>query len=147
MPENESDSKEIKREDAIAQLRYLERLYSQQYEVINDEIATYTIGLSGLRKNIEFLDTYGSIKGINTLINCEGGTYVHAKIAESSTVLTYIGAGYLVEKGIEEAKAFVKENEKKEEEILKKLSVEKQKISAELADITYRLGALEQQVS
>ena len=50
MPENESDSKEIKREDAIAQLRYLERLYSQQYEVINDEIATYTIGLSGLAR-------------------------------------------------------------------------------------------------
>lgn len=130
--------------EAQAQLRYLQNIYSQQYEVIENEIATFGIAMGSVQRNIDLLEKKAKIENSNILINGEGGTYIEASIKSINKLIVYVGAGYLVEKGAEEAKDFLKGNEKKQEEALKRLIGDKQKIEKELVDISYKLSLLEQ---
>jgi prefoldin, archaeal alpha subunit/eukaryotic subunit 5 len=108
----------------VAQLRYLQNIYSQQYEMIESEIATYSLALSAINKNIDMLEDPDKINNKEMLLNGEGGTYIVAKIKPVEQVITYVGAGYLVEKSLEDAKAFLNDNRKKQEENLRRLSEE-----------------------
>jgi prefoldin alpha subunit len=129
--------------EAQAQLRYLQGLYSQQYQLLDNEIASFSLAMATLSRNIEMLENKDRLANSTILINGEGGAYIEASIKSLNKVLVYIGAGYLVEKGTEDAKDYLKGNSKKQEDTLKKLVSDKQKIEKELVDISYKLSALE----
>lgn len=143
MAANEGNDQDA--EQAVAQLRYLQNIYSQQYEMIESEIATYSLALSAINKNIDMLEDPDKINNKEMLLNGEGGTYIVAKIKPVEQVITYVGAGYLVEKSLEDAKAFLNDNRKKQEENLRRLSEERLKIEKELVSISYKLSAYNQQ--
>lgn len=130
--------------EAQAQLRYLQNVYSQQYELLENEIATFSLGMSSVQRNLDILDNKGTFANSNILINAEGGAYIEGSIKEIKKVIVYAGAGYLVEKNVEDAKEMMKETQKKQEETIKKLVGERQKLQNELMDISYKLSALEQ---
>ena len=44
------------------------------------------------------------------LLSVEGGSYIEASIRAIEKVITYVGAGYLVEKDVEGAKAYIGRN-------------------------------------
>lgn len=129
-------------EEAQAQLRYLQELYSQQYQLLENEIASFSMAIGTLNRNIELLENKDRLANSAILINAEGGAYIEASIKSMDRVMVYIGAGYLVEKGIEDAKLYLKGNSKKQEETFKKLAADKQKIEKELVDISYKLSTL-----
>ncbi len=135
-----------KNDDAINQLRYLQNVYSQQYELLESQINTYTISIDSISKGLEVLYDVNSITNTKMLINTGPGIYIEATAGNAKTVITYIGAGYLVEKTAEDAKTFIDSNKKKQEDVLKKMITEKLKIQGELIDILYKLEALQQQV-
>lgn len=127
-----------------AQLRYLQSVYSQQYELLENEIATFTIAMGSVQKNLETLESRERLSNSTILISGEGGAYIEAGIKSLEKALVYVGAGYLVEKKVDEAKEYLKGNSKKQEETIRKLNAERQKIEKELMDISYRLSSLEQ---
>ncbi len=131
-------------EEALAQLQYLEQIYAQQYEILNEQITTYTLAHEAVKRNIELLERSSQIQDSNVLLNTEGGTYVEAHIGKISTIMTYVGAGYMVDKSIEDAKAFLEDNEKNGQALLDRLVADKQKVEKELIDISYRAAALRQ---
>lgn len=147
MAENSKAPANMDPQELMAQLQYLQQIYSQQYQALEDNIATYTIAQSALQRNIEMLEKTELLKGANILMDGEGGTYIDAKMGNLERVLVYIGAGYIVEKSAEQAKSFLKDNETKGEQLMKRLAADKQKVENELIDIAYKMNALQQQFS
>jgi prefoldin alpha subunit len=131
--------------DAQAQLRYLQNVYSQQFELLENEIATFSLAMNSVQRNLELLHNKNRLEKSKALINGDGGLYIEASISPLERVIMYVGAGYLVEKSPEEAKEFLQSNAKKQEEAAKKLTAERQKIEKQLFDIAYQLSILEQQ--
>lgn len=131
--------------EAYNQLKYLQSIYSQQYEILENEIATFTLSINSIQRNMQLLENANRLEGAKILINGEGGTYIEAGINSVKKVITYIGAGYLVEKDVEDAKSFLIGNEKKQEESLKRLAAERQKIEKELVEIALKLSSFRQQ--
>jgi len=130
--------------EAQAELRYLQNVYSQQYQLIQNEINSFAVAMDSIQRNMELLKNKGRIANSTILVSGEGGAYIEASIKSVNKALVYVGAGYLVEKKAEEAEEYLSGNSKKQEELLKKLLTDKQKIEKELVDISYRLSALEQ---
>jgi prefoldin alpha subunit len=142
MAESAPTNKEA--EEAVAQLRYLQNIYSQQYEFLENEIATYSLALNSMRRNSELIENTSRLSNSKILVNGEAGMYFEAGVGIMEKVIAYVGAGYLVEKSLEEAKEFAKSNERRSEEGLRKLISDKQKVEKELMDISYKLSSVRQ---
>ena len=65
-PNQAQDSNEI-----LMQLRYLQELYGQQYENLENNIATYTMANTSLQRNISLLEKSKSVEGSNVMIGGE----------------------------------------------------------------------------
>ncbi len=128
---------------AYAQLRYMQNVYSQQYELLEEQMATYSLSLDSIRKGAQFLGESKQASNAKTLVNIGGGAYVEASLPELKSTLVYVGSGYLVERSVTEAKAFIEGNQKKQEELLKKLDAERRKLQNELMSIAYRMEAMQ----
>ncbi len=128
--------------EVIAQLRYLQGLYGQQYENIQNSIASYSMSATALQRNMELLESYGSVQNSRIMLSGEGGVYIPGKIEKSETVLTYVGGGYLIEQQPQQALGFLRENQKKGEQLLSRMLSEKKKLEGDLMDIEYKLNAL-----
>jgi len=127
------------REEVIEQLRYLQSLYTQEYEAILSEISNYSLIYNATKRNIEVLENLGMLENGKILLNLEGGTYIEARLNKIERALVYVGSGYLVEKGLEEAKAFLSENRQREEQLMNELTKQKESIEKSLIDITFEL--------
>ncbi|MGC8479310.1 MAG: prefoldin subunit alpha [Candidatus Micrarchaeia archaeon] len=139
-----TSDKSVGKNEAVNQLRYLQNVYSQQYEIIENQISTYSMSIDAIQKGIDALEKATKSEKVNTLINTGPGVYMDGVITNTKTTLTYIGAGYLVEKTVAEAKEFISNNKKRQEEVLKKLVSEKSKLQNELLDIMYKLESLQE---
>ena len=139
-PKKTQDLNEI-----FMQLRYLQDLYGQQYENLENNIATYNLANSSLQRNIEMLERSKSMEGSNIMIGGEGGAYMSAKVGKADKIITYVGGGYMIEKSVEEALSFLRENEKRGIEMLSKLQAEKRQIEKELLDVQYKMNSLQYQ--
>ncbi|MGC8587009.1 MAG: prefoldin subunit alpha [Candidatus Micrarchaeia archaeon] len=133
---------DISNEEEGERLRYLQSVYAQDYEGILDTLSNYTAISEAVSKNIEVLGKMDEIKDKKILMHLESGTYIETKITDSSKVLTYVGAGYLVEKSIADAKAFLEENAKRGNAFIEHLNSEKEKLEGVLLDIAYRLESI-----
>ncbi len=133
--------------ELLMQLRYLQNLYAQQYEGLENSIATYTMTSTSLLRNIELLEKAASVENSKIMISGEGGAYVPAKIEKISNVMTYVGGGYMVEKSIDGAIEFLRANSKKGEELLNRMLSDKRRLESELMDIEYKIGAIQYQAS
>lgn len=139
------DKQQYDPQELLMQLRYLQNIYSQQYEAIENDIATYTIANTSLQRNIDLLEHSGSIENSNIIISGEGGAYIPAKISKVDKVMTYVGAGYMIEKSVADAAAFLRANQKSSEAFLNRLVSDKQRIEKELIDISFKMNALQAQ--
>lgn len=138
------EGKPNSREEEIAQLRYMQTVYSQQYEIIMAELDTFAAAIGSLQRSIEALNNADRLSNSKTLLNLEGGAYVEASIGSLDRILLYVGGGYLVEKNAAEAVAYLKSTLEKQESSMKKLSSEKQKLESAALDVSYRLNLLTQ---
>jgi prefoldin alpha subunit len=139
------DDQKIDANEIMMQLRYLQNVYSQHYEALENDVATYTIANTSLQRNIDLLENAVTLENSNIIISGEGGAYIPAKISKVDSVMTYVGAGYLVEKSVAESSEFLRKNQKKSEEFLNRLMSDKQRIERELMDISFKLNALQAQ--
>lgn len=129
-------------QEVYSQLRYLQNVYSQQYELLEQQIAPYTITIDGVRKGSVFLSEVKSASKKNTLVSVGGGAYVEATLGDISKTMVYVGAGYLVEKSAADAKTFVDEMLKRQEDSLKRLDADRRKLQSELMSVAYKLESM-----
>ncbi len=127
------------------QLQYLHGLYMQQYNLIVNNINSYANVIASLKSNIEAFEKHAELRNKSALMPLDGGTFVEVKVGNMEKAVVGVGSGYFVEKGLPEAKAFLEENVKKEEELLEKMSEQKAVVEAELVKIEAQLSSLQQE--
>ena len=138
------DGDEISMEEKEGRLMYLQNLYGQQYDALMNELTTFTLAQAAIERNLHLLERKDQLKGSNILVNVEGGTYIEAKVKEIGKVMVYVGAGYLIDKNVEQAKSFLNDSMSKSKEEIKKLAEEKLKFENELMRIQYEMESMRQ---
>jgi prefoldin alpha subunit len=133
-----------KREDEINRLFYLQSVYNQQYEALMGELTTFSVATAALERNLSLLNKASQMKGASILVNGEGGTYFEAGVKDIKKVITYVGAGYLVEKEVEQAKAFLNKSIEASKSTMDRLAEDKQKLESELMRLQYAIEAMQQ---
>ena len=126
---------EKNKDEAIEQLQYLPTIYAQEYDNLLREITNYNAVYNATRRNLEVLNNIDSLQNNKVLVNLEGGTYIDANIGKIEKIMVYVGSNYIVEKSIEEAKLFLEESKKRQEEIINELNKQKQDVEKALIDI------------
>jgi prefoldin alpha subunit len=134
-----------KMEEELNRLLFIQNVYNQQYEAVMGELTSFSMAQAALRRNIHLLESKDRVKGSEILVNAEGGTYIEAALKDMKKVITYVGAGYLVDKEVGQAKEFLTKSLESSETQLKKLAEDKQKLENELMRIQYELERLQQQ--
>ncbi len=133
-----------KTEDELAQLQYLHEIYVQQYGGIINELERYSMLRESLSRSSETAEKVKSIENSPILLGIDAGAFIEVKAGAISSIITSVGAGYMVEKSVEDAMAFIKANADKSREVVASLVKEKEKVEREIVNIEYRIGELQQ---
>ena len=131
------------REEEIARLAYLQNLYNQQYEAVMNELAALGIAQAALQRNLDLLKRKDEMRNAGVLLNAEGGTYIEASVKEITKVMTYVGAGYLVEKDVDGAISYISKSIASGEEAMKRLMSDRRKLEDELVKLQYAIDAFQ----
>lgn len=142
--EHDHDHHDHGREEEFNRLVYLQNAYSQQYEAVTNEITTFGIAQGALQRSLELLNRKDDIRNASVLLSAEGGSYIEASIRGIDRVITYVGGGYLVEKDVEGAKAYISKNVESSEEAIKRLAADRKRLAEEMMRIQYAIEALQQ---
>ena len=95
------------REEQIYTLQYLQQLYQSQYTSIANDMnrsVEYLNELNGVQKTLENVPM---VSGKDILVSLGGNAYITSKVKKLDSILVGVGAGYMVEKGVDDAKSFV----------------------------------------
>ena len=130
---------EKKAAEELEKLRYLQELYMQEYNAVLGKLSEYAADSAAMERNREVLNNIDKIKGNNILLNLEGGSYIEVKVSDIAGILTYVGAGYIIETDKENASRILETNSKRVEELAKKLTAEKEKLEGILTDIEFEI--------
>lgn len=151
MAENEHDhdhghghNHDHAKEEEFNRLVYLQNAYGQQYEVITNELTTFGIAQGALQRSLDLLGKADELRNASVLLSVEGGSYIEASIKGVSKVITYVGGGYLVEKDVDGAKAYIGRNVESSEDAIKRLMDDRKKLGDELMRIQYAIEAMQQ---
>jgi prefoldin alpha subunit len=127
---------------AMEELRYIQQLYQTQYMMVGQEVESRAAALRELEGARLTLENYDKVKGKKNVLPVGAGIFVNGAIGESSTVLMEIGAGYMLERTIDEAKAAVAKKLDKETEAIKHLQKSRRELEAALVEVSYRIESL-----
>lgn len=132
------------KQEEFNRLIYLQNAYTQQYEAISSELTTFGLAQGSLQRSLELLGRKDDVRNAGVLLSVEGGSYIEASIRSIDRVITYVGAGYLVEKDVEGAKAYIGRNIESSDEAIKRLVADRKKLEDELMRIQYALETMQQ---
>ncbi len=142
--DHEHHERDHAKEEEFNRLIYLQNVYGQQYEAISSELTTFSIAQGALQRSLELLGRKDDVRNAGVLLSVEGGSYIEASIKGIDRVITYVGAGYLVEKDVEAAKAYIGRNVASSEEAIRRLAADRKKAADELMKVQYSIEALQQ---
>ncbi len=131
--------------EEVAELSYFQQLYQGQYEAVSRSINTALQMLGDMNNVKETLDRIGEVKGRNTLAPIGSGTYLHSKAEDVDSVVVGVGAGYLVEKSVDEAKQFVSAVIERQTVAINGMLKSKNDIENALLEVSLRLERLAKQ--
>ncbi len=131
-------------EDESAQLQYIHNLYLTQYSSILEDLERYSLLSESFSRSSETVEKIKSVENASILLGIDAGSFIEVKSGEIKSIITSVGAGYMVEKNIEDALAYIKANAEKSKELVAKLTREKEKLEREIVDIEYKIAELQQ---
>ncbi|MDE1828367.1 MAG: prefoldin subunit alpha [Candidatus Micrarchaeota archaeon] len=132
------------KQEEFEQLKYLYDAYTREYETVVGEISNYMMASAAFDRNLQVFDNIGTVQNANMLVGLEGGTYLQTTTKEIKGVITSVGAGYLVEKSVADAKQVVSANYEKLQKNMKQLIEQRNKLEKEIMDITFKINSMQQ---
>ena len=135
MADNEG-KEEVK---GIDELRYMQQVYQNQYAALNSSMNMQMQEVQMLSAVQNTLENNDMMKGKETLMHIGASVYMKTAAKGSDSVIVSIGGGYLVEKGIDEAKGYVSKMITKKTDILNSMAKSRKELQNALIDISYKM--------
>ncbi len=85
------------------------------------------------------LENNDLMKGKETLMHIGASVYMKTMAKDSASVIVSIGGGYLMEKGIDDAKGYVSKRMAKRTEELNSMAKNRKELQNALIDISYKM--------
>ncbi len=124
--------------NTIEELRYLQQIYQNQYSLVGQEIDSRLAALEELGRSLKTLENADSVAGKGSLIHVGASVYMTGTISKAKSVVVGVGAGYLVEKSVDEAKGYISDINEREVQSINKLNKTKKDIESALVEISYK---------
>ncbi len=138
-------------EEKQAELRRLTseiELIQSQINTHNQNLELLTLSLNETRQTLETLEEIkGVAPGTELLIPVGSGSFVRSSITENDRVIIGIGAGFSMEKNIDEAKAIVDKRADQLDSAIKQTTERVQELSKRLEELTPKWQRLYQELS
>ena len=132
------------KQEELNQLAYLQNMYSREYEALTDQISNYLTLANSFERNREVLTNMDKVQNSNMLVSLEAGMFAEVSAKKVTNVITNVGAGYMIEKTIDEAKEFIGKNSERLNQSVKKLMEQRQRMEAQLLDLSYKINEMQQ---
>jgi prefoldin alpha subunit len=126
----------------LEELRYLQQIYQNQYGLVSQEINNRSENLRELDSAQQTLENIDIIKDKSTLVSTGASTFAFGKITDNKSVVIGIGAGYMVEKSIDEAKNYISKAIEQESKYITQLNKSKKEVEAALIEIEVKVDEL-----
>ncbi|MCL4411278.1 MAG: prefoldin subunit alpha [Candidatus Marsarchaeota archaeon] len=142
MAENVPDKE---KSESIFTLNYIRQVYQNQYLLTTKAIEASMDMLNDLNTTKVTLENMDSINGHSILAPISNSSYLYGKVEAGDKIIINIGAGYMIEETVEEAKSFVSRMIEKESKYITELSKNKGELESAILDLNYRLEQLSNQ--
>jgi prefoldin alpha subunit len=126
----------------VEEFRYLQQIYQNQYLLINQEIGNRSENLRELDSAQKALENMDALKGKSTLIPMGASTFATGTITDGKSVVIGIGAGYMMEKNVDDAKNYISKAIEQETKFINQLNKNKKDVEAALMEIAYKINDL-----
>ncbi len=125
----------------LDELGYVRQVYQSQYALVNNSVQIVMREIQELDAAQLTLESVDLLKGKETLLGTGAGVYVRTVPGDVSSVLVAVGGGYVVERGVDDAKAFVSGQKAVKSDVLNRLAKNRREIEAALIDIEYKMDS------
>ncbi len=114
-----ADSKKLKREE-LERLAYEYQILQERYKLLAQNLELLTLARNEFNTLKETLIDLKSIEGeeVEILVPIGGGSFLKGIIRDKSHAIVSVGAGYAVEKNLDEAVTYVEEKTKEYDEAI-----------------------------
>lgn len=135
-----SNANQATLEQEVQTLRSYAAEYSQQFELLSQQLRFIESTRAESLASIEALETLAAADGeVSTLLSLGGGVSVRATVADTKKMLVGIGAGVTVEKSTEEAVSFLRDRITEMDASSKRLSESLGKLQSQMAAVEQRM--------
>ncbi|HJJ96698.1 MAG TPA: prefoldin subunit alpha [Methanocorpusculum sp.] len=135
-----SNANQATLEQEVQTLRSYAAEYSQQFELLSQQLRFIESARAESLASIEALETLAAADGeVSTLLSLGGGVSVRATVADTKKMLVGIGAGVTVEKSTEEAVSFLRDRITEMDASGKRLSESLGKLQSQMAAVEQRM--------
>ena len=125
--------------EEIEELRYMQQIYQNQYEVLNNSINMHLQDMQALNSAQKTLENNGLIGGKEMLTHAGASVYFRAEIKDANHVVVGIGGNYLIEKSVDDAKGYLSKLIAKRTETINHLIKSRRELQAALIDVSYKI--------
>jgi prefoldin alpha subunit len=123
----------------LGELGYMQQLYQNQYMMLNNSMTTHLQEMQALGAVQRMLENSNMLNNKETLTYAGADVYVKAAIKDSGCVIVGVGANYLVEKSIEEAKVYVSGAIAKKTKLINDIANGRKELQSAIIDISYKI--------
>jgi len=130
------------KEEEFAGLSYLQQLYQNQYNSLARSINGALERLADLNSTHTTLEGMEKITGKPSLTPIGSDAYIFSTASTKQTLLVHVGASYLVEKTVDEAKGFISKLIERNTAFINGLIKNRNEVENALLGVSYRLDEL-----
>ena len=135
-----SNANQATLEQEVQTLRSYAAEYSQQFELLSQQLRFIESARAESLASIEALEALAAADGeVSTLLTLGGGVSVRATVADTKKMLVGIGAGVTVEKSTEETVSFLRDRITEMDPSGKRLTESLGKLQSQMAAVEQRM--------
>ena len=134
-------------EEALQKLAYEYQLLQAQAQLLSQNLELLTLGMNEFSAVKGTLEELKKVEEENPeiLVPIGAGSFLKGKIMDKRSAIVSIGAGYAMEKSIDDAIAYLNERIKEYEDAIRKTQESLQKIEHKLQDLAVQAQKLQRE--
>lgn len=140
--EQKPDNSNVKPQDEMQAMRYLQQLYQNQYSAIINELNQMVGHLGELNAAAKTLENCDVIEGKGMMMHIGANIYINTSAAKLDKVLVSVGGGWIVEKVLDDAKRYIGGRTEKVTGMYNKLSRNKKELETAIIEVSQRMEQL-----